>query len=73
VKSAKIISTGLVDIIESHDNQLKLASDGDILVKMKACGICGSDLEKVYGKYGMTSARLGHEPSGEVLAVGKKG
>jgi L-iditol 2-dehydrogenase len=72
VKSAKIISTGLVDIIESHDNQLKLASDGDILVKMKACGICGSDLEKVYGKYGMTSARLGHEPSGEVLAVGKK-
>ena len=24
---------------------------GDILVKMRACGICGSDVEKVFGKY----------------------
>jgi L-iditol 2-dehydrogenase len=39
---------------------------------MKACGICGSDLEKIYGQYGMTSARLGHEPSGVVLAIGNK-
>jgi L-iditol 2-dehydrogenase len=44
--------------------------DGDILVRMKACGLCGSDLEKVYGDYGMSSGRLGHEPSGEVVSVG---
>ena len=43
---------------------------GDILVRMKACGLCGSDLEKVYGEYGMSSGRLGHEPSGEIVAVG---
>lgn len=72
MKSAKIISKGVIEIIESPDNQHELHSDGEILVKMKACGICGSDLEKVYGKYGMTSARLGHEPAGEVLEVGKK-
>ena len=42
----------------------------DLLVKMRACGICGSDLEKVYGNYGVVSSRLGHEPSGEVVAVG---
>ena len=24
------------------------------LVKMQACGICGSDVEKVFGKYGAT-------------------
>ena len=48
----------------------KMASDGDVLVRMKACGLCGSDLEKVYGEYGMSSGRLGHEPSGEVIAVG---
>jgi L-iditol 2-dehydrogenase len=48
-----------------------LASSGDVLVKMRACGLCGSDLEKIYGEYGMTSARLGHEPAGEVVAVGK--
>ena len=72
MKSAKRISKGLVDIIESPDTQLEITSDSDILVKMKACGICGSDLEKVYGEYGMTSARLGHEPAGEVLAIGEK-
>jgi L-iditol 2-dehydrogenase len=49
----------------------ELASAGDVLVKMRACGLCGSDLEKVYGEYGMTSGRLGHEPAGEVVVVGK--
>lgn len=42
-------------------------SNGDILVKMRACSICGSDLEKVYGSYGAKSMRLGHEIAGEVV------
>jgi L-iditol 2-dehydrogenase len=45
--------------------------DQDVLVKMRACGLCGSDLEKVYGEYGMSSSRLGHEPTGYILDVGK--
>ncbi len=45
---------------------------GDVLVKMHACGICGSDLEKVYGKYSQPSTRLGHEPSGIIEEVGEK-
>jgi L-iditol 2-dehydrogenase len=44
--------------------------NGDLLVKMQACGLCGSDLEKVYGNYGMSSGRLGHEPGGEIVEVG---
>ena len=43
----------------------------DILVKMRACGLCGSDLEKIYGQYGMHSGRLGHEPAGEIIGIGK--
>ena len=43
---------------------------GELLVRMRACGICGSDLEKVYGEYGMGSVQLGHELAGEVAAVG---
>ena len=43
---------------------------GDILVKMRACGICGSDVEKVFGKYGQPSMRLGHEPAGTIAEVG---
>jgi L-iditol 2-dehydrogenase len=44
---------------------------GDILVKMQACGVCGSDLEKIYGKYTQSSMKLGHEPSGIIIEVGK--
>ncbi len=47
-----------------------LTSTGDILVKMHACGLCGSDLEKIYGEYSMTSGRLGHEPAGEIVRIG---
>jgi L-iditol 2-dehydrogenase len=71
VKSVRIISQGVVQVYNISDNALEFKSEGDILVGMKACGICGSDLEKVYGKYGMASARLGHEPAGEVLSIGK--
>ncbi|WP_268543201.1 zinc-dependent dehydrogenase [Candidatus Nitrosotenuis cloacae] len=45
-------------------------NSGEILVKMQSCGICGSDVEKVFGKYGQPSMRLGHEPSGIVIEVG---
>jgi L-iditol 2-dehydrogenase len=55
-----------VDDVKSPD----ITNAGDVIVKMRACGLCGSDLEKIYGEYGMTSGRLGHEPAGEVVAVG---
>jgi L-iditol 2-dehydrogenase len=46
-------------------------NDDEIVVRMHSCGICGSDLEKVYGNYGMKSLRVGHEPAGVVINVGK--
>ena len=36
-------------IISVDDTQKPILSSGDILVQMNACGICGSDLEKVFG------------------------
>jgi L-iditol 2-dehydrogenase len=39
---------------------------------MRACGICGSDVEKVFGKYGQPSMRLGHEPAGIITQVGSE-
>jgi L-iditol 2-dehydrogenase len=59
-KSVKIINR---DIPKVNQN--------DVLVKMKTCGICGSDLEKVFGKYGMKSTRIGHEPAGEIIEIGE--
>lgn len=50
------------------------AGPGDVLVKMRACGICGSDT--LYISLGGMPPRqgkmpLGHEPAGEVVEVGR--
>ena len=64
VKEQSMVS---VDDVKMPD----IVSSGDVLVKMRACGLCGSDLEKIYGEYTMTSGRLGHEPAGQIVAIGK--
>ena len=56
-------------VISVDETQKPILNSGDILVQMHACGICGSDLEKVFGEYGQPSMRLGHEPAGIVLDV----
>jgi len=43
-------------------------SSGEILVKVKACGICGSDLMEWYRKKN-APAVLGHEITGEIVEV----
>ena len=58
--------------IEIKNIQNQSVGPGDILVKMRACGICGSDVEKVFGKYGQPSMRLGHEPAGTIMEVGSE-
>jgi len=57
-------------VITVDDTEKPTLGSGDVLVQMHACGICGSDLEKVFGQYGQPSMRLGHEPAGIVLDVG---
>ncbi|MDG6996516.1 MAG: alcohol dehydrogenase catalytic domain-containing protein [Nitrososphaerota archaeon] len=44
---------------------------GSIAVRMKASGICGTDLEKLTGK-NITSSVLGHEVSGVVVESGSE-
>jgi L-iditol 2-dehydrogenase len=57
-------------VVEVQDTAKPQLGQGDILVKMQSCGICGSDVEKVFGKYGQPSMRLGHEPAGTIIGVG---
>jgi threonine dehydrogenase-like Zn-dependent dehydrogenase len=59
--------------VRLDDYQRPPAGPKDVVVKMKACGICGSDLS--YIKIGGiptpgTLTALGHEGAGEVLEVG---
>jgi len=67
MKAAVVKSNSNIEI-KNIENQS--VGPGDILVKMRACGICGSDVEKVFGKYGQPSMRLGHEPAGIITQVG---
>ena len=46
------------------------AGPGELTVRLAACGICGTDLEKLRGNY-RTAGILGHEPVGRVAAVGR--
>jgi (R,R)-butanediol dehydrogenase/meso-butanediol dehydrogenase/diacetyl reductase len=64
-----------IDDVRLDPYQRPDSGDNDVVVKMKACGICGSDLS--YIKYGGiptpgTITALGHEGAGEVLEVGSK-
>lgn len=67
MKSASVKEPSVISVDDVDKPQL---TSGDVLVQMHACGICGSDLEKVFGEYGKPSMRLGHEPSGIILDVG---
>jgi len=59
------------NVVKIIDTKIPTVNKNDVLVKMKSCGICGSDLEKVFGKYGMKSSKIGHEPAGEIITVGE--
>jgi L-iditol 2-dehydrogenase len=53
-----------------RDVQIPKLEAGDILVRMEASGICGTDLEKIEGQLG-PGGILGHEVSGTIEIVAK--
>jgi L-iditol 2-dehydrogenase len=46
-----------------------VAGTGEVTVRLAACGVCGTDLEKLRGNY-RTAGILGHEPVGRIAGVG---
>lgn len=61
-------ATGKTHIADVAEPRL---GDGDLLLKLEACGICGTDLMKVYDGTTPKPAQLGHEIVGTVAAAGK--
>lgn len=49
------------------------AAAGEVLVKIAACGICGSDIHGMDGRSGRRQMPIvmGHEAAGEIVAVGE--
>ncbi len=68
MKSVLLKSTGKISIEEIPLPPLKRR---DVLVEMKACGLCGTDIEKLHGRYVASLPILGHEASGIVVEVGE--
>ena len=58
--------------IAVKDIPAPIPKDDEVLIKVKTCGMCGTDLKLYNGQY---SARVpvvpGHEYSGEIVALGK--
>jgi L-iditol 2-dehydrogenase len=66
MKVGRLGASGRVALTETD---VPVAGPGELVVRMAACGICGTDLEKVRGGYSR-STTLGHEPVGVVESVG---
>ena len=45
--------------------------DGEVLIKVAACGICGTDIKKIFHAYVPPPQILGHELAGTVVATGR--
>jgi len=52
------------------ETPLPAIGPGDVLLEMKACGLCGTDLAKLFHPQESTGVRLGHEFAGVVRAGG---
>lgn len=66
MKAAFVVQPNVVRVEDRPTPQI---GPGDVLVKMRACGVCGTDIEKVRGLH-ITSPVLGHEVVGEIAQLG---
>ena len=58
--------------IEVREFPIPTPGDDEILVKVEGCGICGTDVhEWKKDPFGLIPVVLGHEGSGEIIALGK--
>ena len=67
MKAALLRPNGSVAV---EDVRAPEAGPGEIVVEMRACGLCGSDLEKIRGLYTAAAPVIGHEAVGIVASVG---
>jgi D-arabinitol dehydrogenase (NADP+) len=71
MKSAVIEKPGAITV---HEHEAyRVTSPHEVLVKVSACGICGTDVHIYHGEYiGTYPMTPGHEFSGVVVEVGEK-
>jgi len=73
----KSVQTGASGAVAVVDLERPVPGPRDVLLRVRACGICGTDVTFLHmggGPFGpggqMTAVPLGHEPAGEIVEVG---
>ena len=71
-KTAKVATLVEPHKIEVKEYPIPEIGDNDILVKVEGCGVCGTDVHEWKGDpFGICPVTLGHEGTGEIVALGK--
>lgn len=58
-------------IVRVEEVPVPEVAEGEVLIKVAACGICGTDIKKIYHAYVPPPQILGHEVAGTVVATGR--
>lgn len=72
-KTAKVAMLTALEKYEVKEFPIPPVGDGDILVKVEGCGICGTDAHEFKkDPFNLIPVALGHEGTGEIVKMGKK-
>src|SRR5437879_9430144 len=58
-------------IVRVEEVPVPEVTEGEVLIKVAACGICGTDIKKIYHAYVPAPQILGHEVAGRIVATGR--
>src|SRR5215475_2533325 len=58
-------------IVRVEEVPVPEVGDGEVLIKVAACGICGTDIKKIFYRYMERPQTIGHELAGTVVAIGR--
>ena len=70
MRTVEVVAPGDVRVSEGETPR---PGERDVLLRMRACGLCGSDVTYIQAGPGMFRRKtlpLGHEPAGEIAALG---
>jgi len=57
-------------VVRVEEVPVPVVGEGEVLIKVAACGICGTDIKKIFQRYVEPPQILGHELGGTVVAIG---
>ena len=71
-KTARVAMLTELGKFELQEYEIPALGDDDILVKVEGCGVCGTDAHEFKNDpFGLIPVVLGHEGTGEIVAMGK--